>query len=86
MPTPTERLEERKKLAECRVCAWLSTLEDKDRRDWQSAIMNSRYGAALVGDEIMVEIAARDNAGTNKYTGQTIGEASVQTHRQRGHR
>lgn len=86
MPTPTERLEQRKKLAECRVCAWLATLDDKDRRDWQAAVMNTRFGAGLVADEIMVEIAARDQAGQTTYTGQTIGEASVQTHRQRAHR
>jgi hypothetical protein len=80
MPTPTERLNLRKQLADCRVCAWLATLDDKARREWQAAIMNTRFGAQMVADEIMAEVAVTD------YAGQSVGEASVQTHRQRGHR
>jgi hypothetical protein len=87
MPTPVERLEERKRLADCRVCAWLATLSEKDRKEWQAAVMNPRFGASLVASEIGVEIASRDVAGSEVvYSGPSIGEASVQTHRQRGHR
>lgn len=87
MPTPTERLEERKRLADCRVCAWLSTLSEKDRREWQQAIANARFGAALVASEIMVEVSAREGADVGSlYNGPAIGESSVETHRQRAHR
>lgn len=86
MPTPTQRLEERKRLAECRVCAWLATLSDEDRKEWTKAIADRRFGAEMIGSEIMVEVNARMAAGTNDYNGQTIGESSVETHRARGHR
>jgi hypothetical protein len=77
MPSPTERLEARKTLSECRVCLWLSTLNEKDRRGWTDAISNPRYGSALVAAEI--------NEDTD-YVGPTIGESSVQNHRMRRHR
>lgn len=84
--TPTQRLEERKRLAECRVCAWLVTLTDDERREWQKAIGDRRFGAEMVANEIMAEINARISSETNRYDGQTIGESSVDTHRARGHR
>jgi hypothetical protein len=89
MPTPTERLEERKRILECRVCAWLETLPDKDRAEWQKAIINPRFGASLVATVIMDERASaiadrRDNEGVYDVPG--IGESSVLTHRARGHR
>jgi hypothetical protein len=80
MPTPTERLSLRKALQECRVCAWLSILDEKARREWQLAIVNPRFGAALVASELAVEMTATG------YDGSIPGETSVQTHRQRGHR
>lgn len=80
MPTPTERLETRKQRQDCRVCAWLVTLDEKSRREWAQAISNPRFGAALVADEITVEATAAS------YAGQSIGESSVDSHRKRGHR
>lgn len=80
MPTPTERLNARKALQDCRVCAWLATLSEKSRREWQQAIVNPRFGAALVADEINAEQAA------TAYEGQSVGESSVANHRQRAHR
>lgn len=72
MPTPTERLEARKQVSDCRVCSWLGTLEDRARREWQKAIMNPRYGARMVADEAAVD-------------GADFGEASVLTHRRKAH-
>lgn len=86
MTTPTQRLEERKRLAECRVCAWLSTLSDEDRKEWQKAIADRRFGAEMVATEIMAEVAAADASGAVAYSGPTIGESSVDTHRARSHR
>lgn len=86
MPTPTQRLEERKRLAECRVCAWLATLSEEERREWNKAISDRRFGAEMIANEIAAEINAMSAAGTLTYTGQTIGESSVDTHRTRGHR
>lgn len=86
MPTPTQRLEERKRLSECRVCAWLATLSDEDKKEWQKAITDRRFGAEMIANEIMVEVNARLAAGLEGYSGQTIGESSVDTHRARGHR
>lgn len=83
MPTPTERLENRKTLSECRVCAWLATLSEKDRREWAQAIANPRFGAPLIAAEIGDEVARNDGTG---YAGQPVGESSVETHRQRRHR
>ena len=80
MPTPTERLETRKQLSECRVCAWLTTLEDKDRKGWATAIANPRYGSTAIATEIRVDQAA------TKYDGPDIGESSVETHRRKMHR
>jgi len=80
MPTPTERLTAKKALLDCRVCAWLATLSEKDRKEWQAAIVNTRFGAGLVASEVTVEM------GASGYDGLQIGESSVQTHRQRGHR
>jgi len=80
LPTPTERLETRKQLGECRVCAWLSTLDDKVRRDWAQAIANPRYGAALIASEVLLDFQASD------YSGPAIGDSSVENHRRRGHR
>lgn len=86
MPTPTDRLEIRKQLADCRVCAWLATLSESDRREWQKAIVNNRFGATMVADEINIEIASCDPSAEAAYHGPPIGEKSVQTHRNRGHR
>jgi len=80
MTTPTERLEIKKKLAECRVCAWLVTLDEKTRRDWAQAIANIRFGAGLIASEIAIDVQA---AG---YAGPDIGESSVDTHRRKAHR
>lgn len=80
MPTPTERLESRKQLGECRVCAWLASLDEKTRRDWAQAIANIRFGAGLIASEIALDISA---AG---YDGPDIGESSVDTHRRKAHR
>ncbi len=86
MTTPMQRLEERKRLSECRVCAWLATLPEEDRKEWQKAIADRRFGAEMVATEIMAEVNAHAVDGTNEYNGQTIGESSVDTHRARGHR
>lgn len=86
MPTPTARLEERKRLSECRVCAWLVTLSEEDKKEWHKAIADRRFGAEMVASEIMAEINAREADTGDAYSGQTIGESSVDTHRQRGHR
>jgi hypothetical protein len=86
MPSITERLETKKQLAECRVCAWLATLDEKDRKEWAIAISNPRFGYGLIANEIMVEIAARDGAAASRYNGPAIGDSSVETHRRRSHR
>jgi hypothetical protein len=80
MTTPTERLAARKALQECRVCAWLATLTEKDHREWHQAIANPRFGATLVASEITSEMAATD------YSGPPLGESSILNHRNRGHR
>ena len=80
MPTPMERLESRKQLQECRVCAWLSTLEDKDRRDWAQALANIRYGNSMVATIV------REDQVASGYTGPEAGESSVETHRRKAHR
>lgn len=80
MPTPTERLAAKKALQDCRVCAWLATLDERVRREWATAIDNRKFGAGLVASEITVEHQA------SGYDGLTIGESSVTTHRQRGHK
>ncbi len=80
MASPLERLELRKQLSECRVCAWLQTLDDKDRRDWATAIANPRYSPGAVAAEIQVDQIAAN------YAGQSAGESSVDTHRRKGHR
>lgn len=83
MPTnPTQRLEERKRLAECRVCAWLATISEEARKEWQKAIADRRFGAEMIANEIMTEVSSSES----EYSGQTIGESSVDTHRTRGHR
>lgn len=80
MTTPTERLEIRKQLSECRICAWLATLEDKERKDWSAAISNPRYGSTAIAAEI------RSDQVTTEYNGVEAGESSVDTHRRRSHR
>lgn len=80
MPTPTEMMEARKRLMDCRVCAWLDTLDPKDRAEWQKAIINRSFGAALAASVVSDEI------NRSEYSGPTIGESSVDTHRARGHR
>lgn len=80
MTSPVERLELRKQLSECRVCAWLATLEDKDRKDWATAIANPRYSPGSIATEIQVDQTA---AG---YAGLSAGESSIDTHRRKGHR
>lgn len=84
--TPTQRLEERKRLSECRVCAWLATLSEDDRKEWGKAIGDRRFGAEMIATEIKAEVDARLFADPEAYSGQTIGESSVDTHRARGHR
>jgi len=73
MSTPIERLEARKQIAGCRVCAWLATLDEKARRDWASAIANPRYGHQMVAEEMHVD-------------GAEVSGDSVANHRQKGHR
>lgn len=73
-------------MAECRVCAWLASLGEEDRKEWQKAITDRRFGAEMVATEIMAEISLREASRGDAYSGQTIGESSVDTHRQRGHR
>lgn len=85
MPTPIERLEERKRLAECSTCAWLETLSKDDRALWQEALTDKRFGGDLIANEIVLEIRTRDEAGTNEYNGRVPGAQSVLNHRQRGH-
>lgn len=84
MPTPTQRLEVRKRLAECRVCAWLNLLSEEDRKEWNKAIADRRFGSEMIATEIMAEISSEGYQPA--YTGPTIGESSVDTHRTRGHR
>lgn len=79
MATPTERLEIRKQLSECRVCAWLATLDEKTRRDWAQAIANPRYGGKLIASEIMLDV------GASGYNGPEVGESSIETHRRKAH-
>jgi len=80
MTTPAERLELRKQLSECRVCAWLSTLDEKERKDWAVAIANPRFGATAIAAEIQLDQTAAD------YGGVGIGESSIDTHRRKMHR
>lgn len=82
MSTPSERLEARRQTMSCRVCAWLSTLDDRSRKGWIEALSNSRYSNGMVSDEIMLEIAASEL----EYAGEQIGESSVGTHRRGLHR
>lgn len=79
MATPVERLELRKQLSECRVCAWLATLDEKDRKAWAIAIGNPRYSPSAVAAEIQLD---QTEAG---YGGLACGESSIDTHRRRGH-
>ena len=83
--TPTQRLEDRKRLADCRVCYWLSTLKEDERKEWQKAIGDRRFGAEMVASEIMAEVNSHFE-DAQAYDGPTIGESSVETHRTRGHR
>lgn len=76
MATPIERLEARKQLQECRVCAWLDTLDDQTRAGWVKALQNPRYG-----NEPIAAIMREDQGGV----GLPIGESSVKLHRQRAH-
>lgn len=80
MPTPMERLELRKQLMECRVCAWMSTLSEKDRKEWAIAIANPRFSPGAIASEVQID---HSEAG---YAGLSIGESSVDTHRRKGHR
>lgn len=76
-----ERLEVRKQLKECRVCAWLSTLEEKARKEWAQAIADPRFSYGMIADEIRIEQEAAGYKGSSP-----IGESSVDTHRRRNHR
>lgn len=80
MPTPTERLETKRQIMACRVCAWMSTLDEKTRKSWAEAVNNTRYSNGMVANEIMVDIA------TSEYQGEPIGESSIATHRRGMHR
>jgi len=87
MTSPTQRLEVKKQLAECRVCAWLASLEEKRRAEWAKAIADRRFSPKLVADEIMLEVVSTDGREDGaRYDGPPIGESSVDTHRARGHR
>ena len=76
MSTPVERLEARKQLQECRVCAWLDTQDDRARTEWAKALQNPRYG-----NEPIAALMREDQAGV----GLPVGESSVKLHRQRSH-
>lgn len=78
--TPLERLTAKKALLDCRVCAWLATLDEPTRRGWAQAIADRRFGGGLVAAEILID------AQESGYTGPAVGESSIQNHRQRGHR
>jgi len=80
MTSPMQRLTRRKAALECRICAWLTTLAEKDRAAWQTAILDTRFGSKMVGEEVALEMEATD------YTGLRPGEQAVNNHRQRGHR
>ncbi len=80
MASPAERLELRKQLSECRVCAWLQTLDEKDRKDWTIAIGNPRYSPGQIAAEIQVDQSAAE------YSGLSVGQSSIDTHRRKGHR
>lgn len=80
MTSPVERLELRKQLTECRVCAWLQSLEEKDRKDWAIAIGNPRYSPGSIAAEIQLDMTAAS------YPGVSVGESSIDTHRRKGHR
>jgi len=75
-----ERLELRKQLSECRVCAWLATLAEKDRKEWSIAIANPRFSPGAIASEAQLD---QDEAG---YAGLSIGESSIDTHRRKTHR
>jgi len=80
MPTPMDRLETRKQLNECRVCAWLSSLDEKDRKEWAIAIANPRFSPGLIAAEVQIDQTAAS------YDGLGIGESSIDTHRRKIHR
>ena len=69
LPTPSQRLEERRQLAACRVCVWLVTLEDTEARGWKTAIGNVRYSPKMVSEEIQRDQTAAE------YPGEMIGES-----------
>lgn len=80
MPTPTERLEQRRSpLSKCRVCVWLDTLSPADRAEWQKAIEDARFSARMIATEVAVDIVA------TQYAGLTIGESSIVGHRKSRH-
>lgn len=79
--TPLERLVAKQALKDCRVCAWLATLDEATRKGWAQAIADRRFSHGMVAAEIML-----DATPASGYFGPGIGESSVNTHRQRGHR
>lgn len=79
MMKPSERLELRRQLELCRVCAWLATLPPDLRADWVAAIDNLRFPHSAVAAEIRID---QEAAG---YRGQEVVADSVRTHRVRGH-
>jgi hypothetical protein len=72
-PTPSERLEARRQLMGCRVCAWLSTLDEKTRKGWAQALANPRYTHTMVAAEIALD-------------GGEVSADSVAGHRSKAHR
>jgi hypothetical protein len=79
MGTPSERLELRQQLQECRVCAWLSSLGDKERKEWAVALANPRFTHTAVATEIRIDQTAAS------YAGPEVGPSSVETHRRKLH-
>lgn len=73
MPSPMERLEARKQAQDCKTCAWLITLDPKDRAGWVQAISNPRFSAPMVAEEIALD------GGTD------VSSGSVENHRRRLH-
>jgi hypothetical protein len=71
--TPSERLEARRQLMGCRVCAWLASLDEKTRKGWAQALANPRYTHTMVAGEIALD-------------GGEVSADSVANHRSKAHR
>lgn len=71
--SPTERLELRKQVKDCKVCAWLLGLDEKARKEWTVAIANPRYGPTMIASEIAID-------------GGEVSADGVANHRAKAHR